>query len=83
MPAVFINCAVELEPGKKLLAKYKENAEYAYQSYHSTRLPMEPPMIDFILQEVFLLSANCRVCIIKKGSYCFYFVYVNANEYYF
>ena len=51
MPAVFINCAVGLEPGKKILAKYNAKAEYAYQSYHSTRFPIDPPIIDFILHE--------------------------------
>src|SRR3569623_1987432 len=45
--AVLSNCAVASPLGKKALAKYSENAEYTYQSYHSTRLPTEPPKIDF------------------------------------
>jgi hypothetical protein len=46
MAAVFSSCAVALAFGKKTGAKYKANAEYTYQSYHSTRLPMEPEMIE-------------------------------------
>jgi hypothetical protein len=37
---------VALAFGKKTGAKYKANAEYTYQSYHSTRLPMEPEMME-------------------------------------
>ena len=41
-PAVFSSCAVGLLPGKKALEKYSANAEYAYQSYYSTKLPIDP-----------------------------------------
>ena len=46
MAAVFSSCAVGLDFGKKTGAKYSANAEYAYQSYHSTRLPMEPETME-------------------------------------
>src|SRR3982751_4387810 len=41
--AVFRSCAVGSPLGKKACAKYSANAEYTYQSNHSTRLPAEPP----------------------------------------
>ncbi len=40
--AVFSSCAVASPLGKKTGAKYNANAEYAYQSYHSTRFPTDP-----------------------------------------
>lgn len=43
IPAVFSSWAVELSEGKKEAEKYRAKAEYVYQSYHSTRLPTEPP----------------------------------------
>src|SRR4051812_18289669 len=46
MAAVLSSCAVELPLGKNTGAKYKAKAEYAYQSYHSTRLPIEPLIIE-------------------------------------
>ena len=42
---VFSNCAVGSPLGKKEAEKYSDSAEYAYQSYHSTRLPADPPMM--------------------------------------
>mgnify|MGYP003620211339 CR=1 FL=1 len=40
------NLTVLSPSGKNRGAKYKVNAAYTYQSYHSTRLPAEPPKID-------------------------------------
>jgi hypothetical protein len=36
---------VGLAFGKNTGAKYSANAEYVYQSNHSTKLPMEPEMM--------------------------------------
>jgi hypothetical protein len=47
MPAVLSSCAVRSPLGKNAGAKYSEKAEYAYQSYHSTRLPTAPPVMAF------------------------------------
>ena len=46
-PAVFKSCAVLSPEGKKEAEKYNAKAEYAYQSDHSTRFPMLPPMMAF------------------------------------
>jgi len=52
MPEVFNNCTTWLDDGKNAAEKYSEKAEYTYQSYHSTKLPKEPPMIDFTRWDV-------------------------------
>ena len=40
------NLTVSSPSGKKRGAKYKVKAAYTYQSYHSTKLPAEPPIMD-------------------------------------
>ncbi|BDC43369.1 hypothetical protein PTKU15_66660 [Paraburkholderia terrae] len=44
--AVLSSWAVWFPAGKNDRAKYKANAEYTYQSYHSIKLPADPEKID-------------------------------------
>ncbi|MDQ1140541.1 hypothetical protein QE439_001922 [Pedobacter agri] len=60
IPAVLSNCAVGLLFGKNIGEKYKANAEYVYQSYHSTKLPTEPPKIDLSLYFTSFISSGLK-----------------------